>query len=794
MRAASDMLHDLRMAFRVFRSQPSYAWSAVVVMALGVAAVTAVLSVLNTVLFTPLPYRQPERVALFRSDLDGFSRSPLLTSKEFAAIRERSDLFESAGAIVEANGSLTSPADMAPLNAAAVSDDFFATLGVSFLHGRSVTMHEMATRPVVISYGLWQRHFNGDPNVVGRRIEINDSAMHVTGVLPATFKLNLGPGVPIPANVDVFYPRGRGYEDDPFRGNIIIARLRPGVPAAAASAAVRAIGGNGVTISLDTIDREVASEIRPALLALAGAVAFVMLAACANLANLLVTRIAGRGRELAVRVSIGASRGKLLRQFLAEGLVVGAFGAAGGVLLAEWTVVLLLQFAPSDLPRRDEIALDATVAALAVAMCLVTAIVVSAWPIWQAVRADVAISVKRDSQTWQNTRATRGGLIAGQLALSLVLLAGFGLVARAFVNLRSVPLGFEPERAATMYISIAGQRFGTGTIEEARQRRLQFYRQLTVAGNAIAGVERFGLGFPAPMTGLSMVQPFMATPHGPQRTADGVVAFAGFLEALQVPLVDGRYFTTADEDRPVVIVDELLTQELWPDRSAIGQQIHVVNTFRGPEPREIVGVVRHVQQHGVRASGLPQLWMTYGTRAPAQLNAVLRASDPLAAAAQIDRAAQQLGSGRPIRDIERLSVLTAAATADTRFGVFVLGVFGVLAMLLTAIGVYGTVANAMVRRTREIAVRVALGADAQQVVRIAIGETAAWTLAGLVMGLGGAVMLTRYLSTLLFQIEPTDLPTFLVVAGALAGIAVAAAALPALRAARTDPMLAMRSD
>lgn len=788
------LLQDLRLAARVFRSQPSYAWSAVVVMALGVAAVTAVLSVLNTVLLTPLPYRDPGRVALFRSDLDGFTHSPLLTSKEFTALRDRTDLFENVAAIVEANGSLTSPDDMAPLNAAAVSDTFFETLGVSFHHGRSVVTSEIATRPVAVSHGVWQRHFNGDPNIVGRRIEINDNAMHITGVLPASFKLNLGPRVLIPAHVDVFYARGRGYEEDPFRGNIVIARLRPGVSAAAASAAVKDIGGNGVTVSLDTVDREVSSEVRPALLALAGAVAFVMLAACANLANLLVTRIAGRSRELAVRVSLGASQGGLLRHFLAEGLAVGALGAAAGVLLADWTIVLLLQFAPADLPRRDEIALDGTVAAIAIGVCLMTAIVVSAWPIWQAVRADLAVSLKRDAQTWHHTRVTRGGLIAAQLALSLILLAGFGLVARAFVNLRSVPLGFEPDRAATMFVSMGGQRFGSGTVEDARRRRLAFYRQLTNAGPEMPGVEGFGLGFPAPMTGVSMVQPFKATLDAQQRSSDGVVAFAGFLEALQVPLVDGRYFTIDDEDRPSIIVDELLAKELWPGRSAVGRQLFIVNTFRGPEPREIVGVVRHVQQQGVRASGMPQIWMTYGTRSPAQLNAVVRGADPLAAARLIDRASQQLGSGRPIRDVELLSTLVDTASADTRFAVLVLGGFGVLALLLTAIGVYGTVAHAMVRRTREIAVRIALGADATQVVRIAVGETAAWTVTGLIAGLGGAFVLTRYLSTLLFKIDATDAFTFGVVATVLAFIALVAAALPAVRAARIDPMLAMRAD
>jgi hypothetical protein len=323
--------------------------------------------------------------------------------------------------------------------------------------------------------------------------------------------------------------------------------------------------------------------------------------------------------------------------------------------------------------------------------------------------------------------------------------------------------------------------------------RLEFYRQLRDAIRDLPGVGQFGVGFPTPMSHVSMVQPFVVAPGMPERTADGVIALAGFLEALHVPLVDGRYFTTEDDNRPVIIIDEHLAKELWPGQPAVGRHLYVV-TGQGTQPREIVGVVRHVQTQGLRSTGLPQIWMTYATRAYAQLNAVVRAESPLAIVPIVDRTAQRLGSGRPVRDVQLLTDAVAAASADTRFAVFVLGVFGAVALLLAAVGIYGAVTHALVRRTREMAVRIALGAESRRIVGLAVGETATWTVVGLVVGVVGALALTRYLETLLFRVQPTDALTFLVVAGVLALIALAAAALPAIRASRVDPTLAMRAE
>ena len=525
------LLRELRLAIRSLRRQPSTTWTAIAVMALGIGAVTAVFSVLKGVLLTPLPYPDASRLALLRADLPGYPHQPLLTNIEYYALRSRRDLFDSVAAMVESTANLTAPGEMAPLTAAAISDNFLETLGVTPLLGRSVSSRE--PRGVMISHGMWLRHFDADPAIVGRQIELNDVRRPVVGVLPASFTLHLGPGVRVPPLVDVFYYRGAGYDDDPFRGNIVIARLRRDLEAATADAAVDTLArslvathasryaAGAVRLSLHTLDREVAREVRPALLAVGGAVAFVLLAACANLTNLLVARVAGRSRELAIRASIGASRLHLARQFIAEALVIGTCGAAAGLVLAHWAVQVLLQLAPATLPRRDEIVLDASVAAFAVAASLMAALAVNMVPLVHAIRMDVAARLKQDALTWHNARLTRGLLVAGQLALSLVLLAGFALVARAFVNLRAVPLGFEPDRAATMQISLHSQRFNVGTLDQARLARLQFYQHLREAVRGISGVEQFGAGFPSPMSNASMVQPFLVAPGTTERNADG---------------------------------------------------------------------------------------------------------------------------------------------------------------------------------------------------------------------------------------------------------------------------------
>ncbi|HEV8347588.1 MAG TPA: ABC transporter permease [Vicinamibacterales bacterium] len=799
-------LRDVRFGLRMLARHRTHGITAVAVVALGIGAATAVFSVIRGVLLRPLPYREPDRLVLFRADLPGFAHQPALTSQEYAALEARTDLFESVAVVVEADGNLTAPDDMTPLIAAAISENFFQTLGVGPALGRSLSTGDDRQRwSIDIGYDVWQRHFHGDPDILGHDIEVNNNPMTVAGVLPRGFKLHLGPGVALSPQIDIWYHRGGGYDRDPFRGNIVIARLRRGVTLAAARAGVDALvrqlvadhpssyRTGPVRLSISTLDQEVVSDVKPALVAVAGAVTFVLLVACANLANLLLARALARSRELALRISIGASRGHIVRQLLAEGLLLGGLGAGAGLLIAQWGVDGLLRLAPATLPMREAIVVDATVATFAIAVSLACALLVSLIPAWHATRPGLSCALNRDPASSRSAGTTRGLLVASQLALSLVLLVGAGLMTRAFIGIRSIPLGFDPQRVLTMYVSLQERTFGTGTIDEAHARRLVFYHQLVDSARSIPGVEQVGVGFPLPLSNTPIPQRF-STGHGqPERAAEGVIALAGYLETLKVPLVTGRYFAAADDNQPVIIVDKRLADELWPERSAIGQRL-LMSRLPQAQWAEVIGVVEHVQIQDWHGVSLPQIWMSYATRSYAQLNVVVRASNPLPLAPAIAQAVQKLGPGRPVRDIRLLDAFVADSTADTRFALFVLGVFAALAVVLTAIGVYGVVAYSTARRTREIAVRLALGANGGRIVMLVVREGLVWTILGLVAGAAGARLLTRFVASLLFNVTATDATTFAVIGILLAAIALIATALPAFRAVRVDPMLALRAE
>jgi putative ABC transport system permease protein len=799
---------DLRFGFRLLARNPSYSIAALAVMALGIGATTAVFSVVRAVLLQPLPYREPDRLVLFRADGPGVARQALLTSYELEAIRARPDLFESVAVIGESEGNLTSPDDMEAVPGASASENFFETLGVKPLLGRAVSRVDFGVQWVTgvdISYELWQRRWQGDPAVVGKPIEVNNIPMTVIGVMPRGFRVNLGPGVVLPTRIDVWYPRGAGYDVDPARSHIAIARLKAGVAVAAAQSAVDGVvrqvaaahaasySTGPVRLSLAPLDREVVSDAKPALLALMGAVAFVLLVACANLMNLLLARACARTRELAVRAAVGASRGQLVAQLAAESAVLGILGAGLGLIVAQWGVDILLRLAPATLPRRETIAVDAGVALFAVAVSLACSVVFGLVPAWQATSADVIGSLKQDPSSARHSGTTRGLLVAAQLALSLTLLVGAGLMMRAFVSMRSVPLGFDPSRAITMNVHLQKQRFSGDNNEDSKVKRLAFYRRLVDTVRQIPGVERAGAGLFVPLSGGPIPRRVAEAPGRPDHPVAGAIALAGFLESLKVPLAAGRYFTPDDDNRPVVIVDRTLAEELWRGAPAIGRQMQIADAL-GRHPVEVVGVVQHVQLEGLRTPGLPEVFMTYASSSYSDLNIVVRGANPMALVAPVEAAVQQMGPGRPVHDVRALEDYVDDASADTRFALFVLGVFAALAVVLTAVGVYGVVAYATARRTREIAVRRALGADATTIVALVVRDGAGWTIAGLAVGAAGARLLTRYLESLLFQVKPNDPATVIGVAVLLSAVAFVATVLPALRAVRVDPMLALRTE
>ena len=804
-----NLLRDLRYGLRILTRNPTFAVAAITVVALGIGATTAVFSVVRGVLLQPLPYPEPNRLVLFRAEGPGIARQALVTGFELAAIKARTDLFESIGVINESGGNLTAPEPMEAVTAASPSDNFLEILGQKPFLGRIVSRQDVGPQWVTavdISYELWQRRWHSDPDIVGKPIEVNNIPMTIAGVLPPRFVLELGPNVPIPRRLDIWFPRGPGYDEGPSRSQTVIARLRPGVTLEAAQAQVAAITAGivaanadayragAVRLSLSSIEREVGSDVRPALFALAGAVGFVLLVACANLMNLLLARACARTRELAIRTAIGASRRRLVAQLAAEGVLLGVIGAALGLIVAQWSVDGLLQLAPATLPRRDGIAIDAVVAAFAVGTSLLCSLLFGLVPAWQATKIGVVDMIKQDPAQTRSAGTTRGFLVAAQLALSLMLLVGAGLMARAFVSMRTLPLGFDPSRALTMQVALQVQRFNVGTPAEAKLRRLEFYQALTNSVRQIPGVEQVGLGLFVPMSGGPMTTRFSLGPNQPARPAITAIAMAGFLETLRVPLVAGRYFTPEEDNRPVAIVDRLLADEMWPHQSAVGRRLQILPTTGEPTWVDIVGVVSHVQLDGLRAGRMPEIFVTYATRPYTGLSIVVRGPNPMSLAPAVEAAVQRLGPGRPVHDIRLLADYVDDASADTRFALFVLGVFAVLATVLTAIGVYGVAAYATARRTREIAVRLALGADRRRIVALVLREGWLWTAGGLAAGVAGALLLSQYLRTLLFEVGERDPLTFVGVAAMLGTVTLLATVVPAINALRVDPMLALRSE
>jgi putative ABC transport system permease protein len=687
--------------------------------------------------------------------------------------------------------------------AASISDNFLSLFGVAPAAGRQVSAVEDIgewVRAVDISYELWQRRWHGDPAIVGSIIEVNNLKVRLVGVMPRGFKLYMGGATGIAPQVDVWYP---GAPDvGTARACPVVAKLRAGVTVAAAQAAVdtfidqfiaehaASYRAGRVRLTLSPLADDVVHEVRPALVALGGAVAFVLLVACANLANLLLARATARNRELVIRAAIGASRGRLVRQLTIEALVLGCVGAVFGLLIAQWAVDLLLQLAPATLPRREGMFIDIEIAAFAAALSLSCTLVAGVLPAWYATQTDVAGMLKQDPASTRGAATTRGLLVASQLALSLILLVGTGLMARAFATLRDIPLGFQPHGVATMKVDLPPQMF------RDVEQRVAFFDRALDAIRQLPGVDAVGIGLPVPLTGRPLSRRVSLGPGEPERVVSTISVFSGYPEVLRVPLRAGRFISTADRNRldPVLLVDEGTAAEFWRGENPIGQRLLLSPGSRMPIWGRVVGIVGRVQLADLRHDSAPQLWMSYRAM-PWDMDIAVRTTrDPRDMGQLVQAAVERLNPGRPIFDVRPLDDYVADASADTRFALFVLSVFALFAVVLTAIGVYGVVAYATARRTREIAVRLALGADARRIVALVLGEAVVWTAAGLAAGALGARVLTRFIESLLFRVAPTDALTFVAVALLLGMIALVATALPALRAVRVDPMLALRSE
>jgi len=811
------MHQDFRYALRSLLRAPAFTVASVLTLALGIGATTALFSVVNGVLLRSLPYPEPDRIVqLWQINASG-SRTQI-SDPDFEDIAAQSRSFRAVAQFNGLSSSVSGEGGPSRLNLAFVSRGIFEVLGVQPILGRTFLPEEQqvgGVPAVLISHGYWQRHLGGGRDVLGKVLLIDQEPFTVVGVMP--------PGFDFPSRTDVWVPR----ELLPSHSNRtalnwqVVGRLEAGVTLAQARQDVSALArrlkaeyGDATWmegLELVPLRDQLVAHVRPALLVLLGASAFLLLIGCANVVNLLLARITSRRRELAVRLALGAGRWRIARQFLAESAVLSLVGGGIGVLLAVWGVELLLAFEPGVLPRVDEIRVDLPVLGFAVGASTLTAgllaLIAAIRATGDEVRGTLA-EAQRTSSEGRSGQRVRGGLVACQVALTLVLLIGAGLLARSFVRLLSVDPGFRTTSVVTMDLVVSGA-------EADPVRLANFHEELSARLRAIPGVKAVGGVSALPLTGSGASGAFLIVEHEDEvrnfedwdrisrdetRTgyADFRVADAGYFAALGIPLIRGRLFD--DRDGPgaphVAVISESLAKRRWPDEDPIGKRIQYANMDSDFRVFTIVGIVGDVRDEGLDAEPYPTFYGNARQRiaATGRFTYVLHGEgDPAAIVASARRAVQEVDPEVPpvFRTIEQVITSTLA---DRTFSLFLLGVFGGVALVLAVTGVYGVIAFLVAQQTREIGIRVALGAQRGTVIGMIVGRGVRMAAAGLAAGLLVAFWLTRLIDGMLYGVGTRDPISFVAIALLLLGVTALASYIPARRAAGADPMLALRNE
>ena len=811
--ARRDVASDVRYACRMLRRNFGVAAVIVLTLALGIGANAAVFSVVNAILLRPLPYRDADRLVVIWDNLTRHDlRNIEVSALEYTEFRDRNRVFDSVAAYSTRGFNVSGDASAERLDGAEVTATLFPALGVTPILGRTFTASdEQPDRErVIVSHDVWQRQFGGHPSIVGRIVNIDSRPAEVVGVMPAGFHFP-GPSTdiwtPVVFDAELLSENNRG-----SRAYSVIARLKPNVSQQQALAAMRLItdqmsaehpdayrGGYYATVR--PLKDEIVGDTSRALFVQLGAVALVLLIACVNVANLLLARSASRKKEVAIRVALGARRSRIVRQLLTESVVLASFGALAGLALAFWTVELLVAIAPPDLPRVGEISLDLRVVAFTALIGIVTGVLFGLAPALHAARADPADSLKDAARPGAaGSRRTIGNtLIVSEIALALVLVVAAALLVSSFARLQNVDPGFVADRLLTLRIAPAPARYATF------DRGLQFYDALFATLRAIPGVRQVGGINALPMSGYGGDRTFYLSDRDnshPENAQDEQLRFAmpGYFGAMGIPLLSGREFSDRDTlaSPRVVVVNDAFARKFWPDGSAIGKRI----TFNLQEPAwyEIVGVSGSVKHHALDAAVRPEIYVPYaqplfaGAMVRPMFVVIRTAGDPLSFAATVRERVAAVDRDQPISNVRSMEQRLGETLAPRRFNMAMLALFALVAVLLAAVGVYGIVSYAVTERSREIGVRLALGAEPVDVLALVLRYGLTLAVAGAVIGLLAAIGLTRVMSSLLFGTSPTDPLTLAVAVLSILAAAFAACVVPARRAARLDPLAVIRSE
>ncbi len=806
------LIQDIRYAIRMCLRTPGFTAVAVAALALGIGANTAIFTIVNAVLIERLPYRDPGRlVVVWETNVRRPDRPNVISPANFLRWRDRATAFEQMTAFYETTENMTGSGEPEQLVVQAVTPDFFSTLGATPLLGRTFAPDEGPRGHddfVVLSYQLWQRRFGGDPGIIGRSIQLNGAQTVVIGVMPPDARILLTSGSLVGKQTDLWQPFAftEGQRQPSGRYMTAIARLKPGATMGEAQVQMNTIASTltaewpafdtGWGVRLAPLRDELAGELRGALLVLTGAVAFVLLIACANVANLLLARGAVRAREIAIRKAIGAPRGRLIRQLLTESLVLGAAGGAAGLLVAQWGVDFLQAISPVDLTTLGHVRMSYPVLGFTATVSILTAAICGFAPAFETSRTDVQESLKEGARqvgSGARNRRLRHAFVVSEIALAVVLLVGAGLMLRSFSTMRGVDPGFSTRNVLTVRVALPRAKYPENA------QRTRFFQEAVSRISALPGVEAAGAVSVLPLAGLGSATGFTIVGQPPPAAGqtpvvDVRIADNGYFQSMNVPLVRGRLFTNRElrEQANVVIINTTMARQYFGNEDPIGQQVNVDMT--DPIiPTTIVGVVGDARYADLVTAARPMVYWPHPQLPFTAMSFTVRTvSDPLALAPAVERAIHSLDEDQPVSDVRTMDQWRAKSLAQTRFSSTLLAVFAAVALLLAAIGIYGVMSYAVSQRTSEIGIRLALGADERAILALIVGNGLRLAAVGLTIGVVLALGLSRAVTTELYGISPADPMTFVGVVVLLGAVAALATYLPARRASRIAPVEALR--
>ena len=813
----SALLQDLRFALRLLVKNPGFALMAAIIMALGIGANTAIFSIVNKVLIEPLPFRDVDRVVQIwhtppQSSFPGMTTFAI-SPANFLDWQKENHVFDKMALYSGASFDITGTGRPEAIGAGTVSSDFFSALGVEPLHGRIFRTEENSpgqNHEVILSYKFWQTHYAADPGAVGKTINLDGDPYTIVGVM--------GPAMNRPGFAQMWIPQALTPAQAAVRNNhnfLAVGRLKPGVTIEQAQSEMNTISerleqaypaeDKGWGAVLNPLRDETVGHVRPALLMMLAAVAFVLLIACANVANLLLARTFARRKEIAIRTAMGARRPRLVRQLLGESVLISLIGGALGLVAAHFGIQLLLKLFAAHLPQLGEIKLNGPVLAFTFALSVVTGILAGLLPALSMTRSDVNDALKQGlgrTDASSGSSATRSALVVVEVALSLVLLIGAGLMIRSLAKLQTIDAGFDQHNVLTMNVQVNKKQFADAT------QQSQFFNQVFERVHAIPGVEAVGAVDDLPLTGGSS-QPVSIEGHpvvalSEQPEVSVRVATPGYLQAMRVPLLQGRNISPDDraDSAAVVVISQSMAKQFWPNGDAIGH--HLKLSFFPDKDRQVVGIVGDVKQNGIDSSaGIATLyWPVAQLVAPTNeswrsypLSLVIRTTvAPRALATAVTDAIHQINKDVPVDNVLTLEEFVDATLTQHSFNMQLLSIFGLLALVLCTVGIYSVLAYSVKRGMKDIGLRIAFGATRRDVLQFVLTQAIKPTALGIVIGLTGAYTLSRLVTSMVYGISAHDTLTFAAVTALLIGVAFMAGLIPALRATHIDPIAVIRDE